>query len=570
VIYDVTLNPAASTETSYQSAGAQTVTVTNADNDSAGFTIAPTSLTTSESGAAKTFTIHANTDPGAATIRVDISSGDLTEGTVSPAFLTWTSADYSTDKTVTVTPVNDFAIDGDVAYNVSLNPSASTETHYAALAAQTVSVTNNDDDGTSQSPVISTIPNKTTPKNITLKYVTFTADEGGPNDAAQDAEVLSVVSVTSSNTTLIPNGNITYTFTDSGTSGAGELTIAPAANQTGVSTITLTITDGVIQTQTSFTVTVLNTVNPPTAYNINASTAQNVAVAITLAALPQGGKTIASWTIDVQPLHGTLSGTAPNLTYTPTNGFSGHDQFTYYATDSGGEPSNLAIVTIVVNGSAIFFVANKVTVGNGTGPVGDVAVKNRILALGFTVTLYNDNETVAGAAALSGVDLVIISSSCASGTFTGTNAAAFTAIKNTTKGLMTWEHFLYDSLGMTLTDTAPNADLLTNQTQVTITNANHPLAGGLAAGNQTVFSATNDISWGQVSAAGDVVAQTAVTVGGFFRPVLFSYDAGDLMQGNFTAPGKRVGYFLPDAGLGNLTAAGQTLLDAAINQALSR
>jgi hypothetical protein len=49
------------------------------------------------------------------------------------------------------------------------------------------------------------------------------------------------------------------------------------------------------------------------------------------------------------PAHGTLSGTAPNLTYTSTPGYSGADSFTFNA--NNGTDSNIATVSItVING----------------------------------------------------------------------------------------------------------------------------------------------------------------------------------------------------------------------------
>jgi hypothetical protein len=47
-----------------------------------------------------------------------------------------------------------------------------------------------------------------------------------------------------------------------------------------------------------------------------------------------------------QPSHGTLTGTAPNLTYTPTGTFSGNDTFTFTASNFGG--SRVGTVSIVV------------------------------------------------------------------------------------------------------------------------------------------------------------------------------------------------------------------------------
>ena len=54
-----------------------------------------------------------------------------------------------------------------------------------------------------------------------------------------------------------------------------------------------------------------------------------------------------SVTIVAPPLHGTLSGTAPDVTYTPDTGYFGQDFFTF---DSTNEPAigNTAVVGIVV------------------------------------------------------------------------------------------------------------------------------------------------------------------------------------------------------------------------------
>src|SRR5207302_1799503 len=46
--------------------------------------------------------------------------------------------------------------------------------------------------------------------------------------------------------------------------------------------------------------------------------------------------------------HGSLSGTAPNLTYTPNAGFVGTDSFTFTVTDSYGLASSPATVKITV------------------------------------------------------------------------------------------------------------------------------------------------------------------------------------------------------------------------------
>jgi hypothetical protein len=575
VAYDVSLDPIASTELNYQALPVQTVSVTNADNDTPGFTIIPLSLATSESGAAQTFTIRPNTNPGASTIQADITSTDTTEGLVSSGggipgtttTLTWTSADYQTAKTVTVTPVNDFAIDGDVIYDVEIDAAASTDPGYPPLGILTVQVTNADDDGTPDSPTISAIANKTTPTTVTLQYILFTADEGtGPG---QDGEVLSVVDITSSNQNVIPNGNISYTFDDNGNGGSGEITIVPGA--AGIATITLIVTDGTYDSQTTFNVTVVTKVSPPTAYNLHASTKLNTLVAIKLAAkdLINGAHTISSWKIDKAPLHGTLTGTAPNLTYTPASGFTGYDQFTYYATDLGAEASNLAIVNIVVQGSTIFIVGNAATVIAGTGPTADVAVKNALNGMGLTPTIIDDDDVFSGVFDITTIDLVdevIISSSVVPTNISGSPYMA--DFRDSTTPIMTWERFLYDDLKMVASEGATDQGNTGSTRNVVIANTAHPLTGGLSSGSKRVLSSSVAMVWGNVAGFADVGG--TVTVSSVARPVIFGYDEGDMMQGGMVAPAKRVGFFLPDNGTGTLNTNGTTLLKAAINHAMSR
>ncbi len=54
-----------------------------------------------------------------------------------------------------------------------------------------------------------------------------------------------------------------------------------------------------------------------------------------------------TYTITKAPLHGGLSGDAPSLTYTPDEGFSGNDSFSFVANDTE-EDSNEATITITV------------------------------------------------------------------------------------------------------------------------------------------------------------------------------------------------------------------------------
>ena len=88
----------------------------------------------------------------------------------------------------------------------------------------------------------------------------------------------------------------------------------------------------------------------PVAQNVSASTPFETPVGVTLVATDADGDPL-TYAVGTGPAHGTLSGTAPNLTYTPAGGFSGSDSFTYTAND-GQVSSNVATVTIRVGANA--------------------------------------------------------------------------------------------------------------------------------------------------------------------------------------------------------------------------
>src|SRR5206468_1861289 len=71
---------------------------------------------------------------------------NTTEGTVSPASVTFTAANWNTPQTVTVTGVDDFVDDGDIAYTIVTAAATSTDGNYSGLNASDVSVTNTDND----------------------------------------------------------------------------------------------------------------------------------------------------------------------------------------------------------------------------------------------------------------------------------------------------------------------------------------------------------------------------------------------------------------------------------------
>ncbi len=121
----------------------------NDDTDAAGITVTPTSgLVTTEASGTATFTVVLESQPQGV-VDIGISSSLTSEGTVSPATLTFNGGDWDDPltHTVTVSGVDDSIADGDIPYEIITAPAVSTgNSDYDGFDAENVSVTNTDDD----------------------------------------------------------------------------------------------------------------------------------------------------------------------------------------------------------------------------------------------------------------------------------------------------------------------------------------------------------------------------------------------------------------------------------------
>ncbi len=146
IAYTIITAAAVSGDPVYNGINPSDVSVTNTDDDVAGVTVNPTSgLTTTEAGGTATFTVVLNTQP-TANVTVGLSSSDLTEGTVAPASVTFTTVNWNVAQTVTVTGVNDLVVDGNIAYTIITAAAVSADGAYNGINPLDVSVTNTDDD----------------------------------------------------------------------------------------------------------------------------------------------------------------------------------------------------------------------------------------------------------------------------------------------------------------------------------------------------------------------------------------------------------------------------------------
>lgn len=177
--YNVALNVSYTSDPVYQGVPQVDVYVTNADDDVPGFTVGQTAegTSTSESGTTDTFTVRLNVQP-TATVTIPVASTDASEGLVRApgssidvptAYLTFTTYNWSTAQTVTVRGQPDLVDDGNQTYAINVGP-PSGATEYAALGAQSVSVTNLDVDTAGVTVLAAQQPLRTSENGTTVSF----------------------------------------------------------------------------------------------------------------------------------------------------------------------------------------------------------------------------------------------------------------------------------------------------------------------------------------------------------------------------------------------------------------
>ena len=134
-----------------------------------------------------------------------------------------------------------------------------------------------------------------------------------------------------------------------------------SSNIAGATSATLILTNVHLTSSGNYSVTVTNpagstissnavlTVTPviytPVASNLTVALIENTSVAITLSGSVANGDS-PTFSVITQPANGTLSGTAPNLTYQPAANYSGPDSFTFIVNDG---PLASATATVSIN-----------------------------------------------------------------------------------------------------------------------------------------------------------------------------------------------------------------------------
>ena len=198
------------------------------------------------------------------------------------------------------------------------------------------------------------------PNTVTAVGDTLSTQAGVPltvdvraNDTSSSGQPLGpptiVVQPTQGTVVVNPDGTITYT---------------PQAGKSGSDSFTYQVCDtgtpqACSQTTATASITVVNTV---TAVNDTATTAQNTAVVTPVLqndTVSPGGSPLnpASVMVTVAPQHGTTSVNLSTgaITYTPANGYSGSDSYSYRVCD-GSSPTPVcgtAVVSVTVGGNTV-------------------------------------------------------------------------------------------------------------------------------------------------------------------------------------------------------------------------
>jgi alpha-tubulin suppressor-like RCC1 family protein len=127
------------------------------------------------------------------------------------------------------------------------------------------------------------------------------------------------------------------------------LVYSPTTNYTGSDSFTFQVYDPTLNRDSNIatvSLTVHPVNDPPTVYDQQIRTIQNVAKSFHLIGYDVESAPL-TYALASMPFHGSLSGTPPNLTYTPKTDYIGSDSFTYKAND-GSFDSNMATVALFV------------------------------------------------------------------------------------------------------------------------------------------------------------------------------------------------------------------------------
>ncbi|MBF0371170.1 MAG: tandem-95 repeat protein [Magnetococcales bacterium] len=330
--------------------GSATITITVSDGESSAsdsFTLtvggdntAPTistidDQTTPQNTAtdAIAFTIDdAETDPSALTLQV------LSGNTTLLPSANISLGGSGENRTITLTPATDEVGTATVTLTVSDGEASVSESFTLTVYS-----------GDNAPPTISDVNDLTIDEDSATSAIPFTVDDA----ETQSSEL--IVTAASSNTALLPDDNITL----GGNGASRTVTMTPAGDENGITTVTLTVSDGVYDISTSFTLTVTAINDLPTLSDIPDQTIEEDtatdAISFTVADVESDADTLtlsaATDNAGLVPVENIVfdgSGTDRTVTVTPLADATGTATIT--VTISDGEMTSTDTFTVTVTG----------------------------------------------------------------------------------------------------------------------------------------------------------------------------------------------------------------------------
>ena len=237
------------------------------DNDTAAIVLSKNTTSVSEAGTTDSFTVVLTTDP-ATDVDISVVSADPGEATVSTSELAFTTNNWNTPQTVTVTGVNDGAVDGDITHNITL----------AVIDGQS-------DD--TYDPVSNVVVQNTTADNDSAGFTV--TQSGGSTTVAESASTDTftvaltsqptndvVISVTSGDTGEATVDKAQLTFTNGNWNNAQTVTVTGVNDDLDDGNISVTITlavvdassDNAFDNASNQTVAAVNTDNDTAGFTI--------------------------------------------------------------------------------------------------------------------------------------------------------------------------------------------------------------------------------------------------------------------------------------------------------------
>ena len=161
---------AVSSDDDYDAIAISSVTANITDNDSPSFVLNGFAFDTTEGGASVVAGIKLGAEP-TENVYIPVSSSDTTEGTVSTSSITFTSVDWDSFHFVTITPVDDLIVDGDIDYSLVFGAATSEDSNWDGPGINPAD------------PTVTNADNDTAGVTITESAASTDVTEGGATDS---------------------------------------------------------------------------------------------------------------------------------------------------------------------------------------------------------------------------------------------------------------------------------------------------------------------------------------------------------------------------------------------------